>query len=888
MVSNDWPGPTSGEIAHPKRGRLTLFLGYAPGVGKTRAMLGAARRRAAAGEDVVVTGLRTQGGMEETGLLEGLEVFVGQGSDSQEMGLDALLARRPALAVVDDLAHINAPESRHPRRYHDVDELLEAGIDVYTTINIQQFQSLNDVARQITGTPAPNLVPDRLLDEAAELELVDLPPDELIGRVESGLVQTPDVGEGARRFFRRGNLIALRQMALRRAAEWMDRQMQAYMTAKEIAGPWPARDRILVCVSSHPLSENLVRAGRRLAGDLKANWTVVFVETPGHARMKPQQRERLNRTLALAEQMGADMVRLTGYSAAETILEYCQSHNVNKILLGRPRLPVWNRLLRESVTDQILRKGGRYEVTIVGDSDEDTPPGIPGLRFTSPLWKYGLSVLLVGAAGLASLPFTNRIEPSNLVMLFLAAVVLAAVFLGRGPSILASLLGVLMFDYFFVDPRLSFSVHDTQYLLTFFGLMAVGLVISHSAALLRDQVEILQRREAHTAALNSLSRELTGAYSLDDMLNAVILHVSRAFNRGVIVLLPEGERLAAAAATPGFDMDEADRQAAAWAFQHQQPAGRGTETMPICSARYLPLRTAAGMVGVLGIRPELTQVLLSPEQRELLDGFASLAALAIERARLADQANQAEILKTTDRLQAALLNSISHELRTPLAVITGALSTLGEAETEDEVLMGEAQDARRELVDTAYGEAQRLNLLVGNLLDMTRLEAGAFHLSVQPCDLTDLVGVALSHIPEGRAGHPIQVGLPDNLPFIPVDMALMAQVLVNLLDNAAKYSPASAPIELSAEAAGEEMIITVADRGMGIAAQDLERIFDKFYRSPEAHGPGGTGLGLSICKGIVEAHGGRIWAENRPGGGALLRVALRLERQAHPGQEEGR
>jgi len=489
---------------------------------------------------------------------------------------------------------------------------------------------------------------------------------------------------------------------------------------------------------------------------------------------------------------------------------------------------------------------------------------------------YVQSALLVLLVSLVSIPIHWVIEPVNLVMLYLAAVVVAALFLGRGPAILASLLSVLTFDFFLVEPRLSFTVADSQYLLTFLGLLMVGLVISNSAALLRDQVQALRSREAHLNALNSLSRELTRAINLEDMLQSVVAHVDKLFDRPVAVFLPGEDGLQVVAASRNLMLGAGDLNVAMQAYRQRCPTGEGTDVLPDSALFCLPLETALGSVGVIGIGHEAGLPGLTAEQRQLLDGFSSLAALAIERARLAEQASQAKILENTERLQAALLNSISHELRTPLVSITGALSTLADAPEPLET--GEVEKiAWREMVETAYEEAQRLNMLVGNLLDMTRLEAGAFRLNREPCDIQDLVGIALARFAQRHDTHPISVSLPEQLPLVSIDVALMTQVLMNLLDNAAKYSPEQAPIEIKGWLEEGEVALVVSDQGIGIPEADLANMFDRFFRTSRSHGIGGIGLGLSISKGIVEAHGGRMWAENHPSGGAIIGLALPIE-----------
>jgi two-component system sensor histidine kinase KdpD len=869
------------EIAHQSRGKLKIFLGYAAGVGKTFAMLEAAHQRQDQGVDVVVGYIETHGRRETEALAKGLEALPlrqshYRGVTLSEMDLDAVLRRHPQIVLVDELAHTNIPESRHGKRYQDVEELLSAGIDVYTTVNVQHLESMNDVVRQITGITVHETIPDRLMDEADEIEVIDLPPDELIQRLHEGKVYVPDQAARAiEKFFRKGNLTALREISLRRAAERVDDQMRTYMRAESIPGPWPAGDRILVCLSSHPLGERLVRAGRRLADDLSAEWIVLFVETPGHIHMPPQNRDRIQRNLNLAEQMGARVENVSGASVAETVLAYARQHNVTKIIAGKPLRPRWFELLRGgSVVDQIIHESGSIDVYVVSE-EVGRQIALPHNEALPRRWdRYLKSALLVAAVTILSLPAYGRLEPTNLVMFFLAAVVISAVWLGRGPSILASLLSVLAFDFFFVHPRYSFAVSDTEYVLTFLGLMAVGLIISSSASLFRDQVDQLRQRESSARAVNALSKELTAAVDLDSVLQVVIRVLSQTFERDVIILLPGGQALMEKAATNGFSLDSNEMAVALWAFQNGQPAGRGTETLSAVALRFLPLKTARGVVGVLGIKSPDQNRYLTQDERMLLDNFANLSAIAIERAVFAEQASQTESLRTTERLQSALLNSISHELRTPLASILGALTSL---EDDASIKPDGAQlsaATRLELIQSASAQSRQLNHLVGNLLDMTRLQAGAVRLNCAPTDVQDLVGAILNQMEDRLIDHRVNVQIEEDLPLVTMDAVLVGQALVNLLDNAAKFSPPGADIVIDARVSGQDLCVRVQDHGPGISGDEVARIFDKFYRGNAAAHTGGTGLGLSICRGIIEAHGGRIWAENQPEGG--LRVTFTI------------
>jgi len=864
-------------------GRLKIFLGYVAGVGKTYAMLEAAHQRQSEGVEAVIGYVETHGRKETEALVAGLELIPRRqveyrGTILTEMDLDAVLARRPKLVLVDELAHTNVPGSRHPKRYLDVEEILAAGIDVYTTVNIQHLESLKDVIQQITGVVVHETIPDRLVDEAYEIELIDLPTDELLQRLRDGKVYVSEQAARAlEKFFRKGNLTALRELSMRRAADRVDSQMRDYMQTRSIPGPWPAGNRIMVCVSSHPMGERLIRAGRRLADELNAEWYVLFVETPGHLHMPPDSQARIQRHLALAEELGARTMMVTSESVADAVINFAHEHNITKIIAGKPLRPRWFEFIRGSVIDQIIRSSGKIDVYVVSEDTVVPQKATPLLwRPHRPLGRYLLSSALAVLFTLLGFPLRRFLDPTNLVMLYLVAVVIAAVFLGRGPAILASILSVLAFDYFFVDPRFSFAVTDTQYLLTFSGLLLVGLIISNSAALLRDQVDALRRRERQTQAVNNLSRELTGAISLGEVLEVTIRNIGELFNRDVVILLPEGDQLAQKKATPGFEMSETDLAVAEWAFKNGQPAGHGTDTLPSAAIRFMPLLTARGTVGVLGVRPPEPESILTPDQRMLLEGFANLSALAIERAAFAEKAAQSETMRNTEKLQTALLNSISHELRTPLASITGVLSSLSESGRGGPAHQLDSATTL-ELIDSAAEQANRLNRLVENLLDMTRLEAGALKLNREPGDMQDLISTILGQTPDRYCRHPVRLQLQPDLPLISMDAVLVGQVLSNLLDNACKYSPADTPIEVTARVRDRQVEVAVRDYGLGIPLDDLERVFDKFYRVQRQDAIAGTGLGLSICKGIIESHDGKIWARNNPDKGLTVTFSLPIK-----------
>ena len=866
------------EEQQDKRGQLKVFLGYAAGVGKTFAMLEAAHQRRNEGVDVVVGYVETHQRLETEALVSGLEVIprarlTYRSVELTEMDIDAVLKRHPGLALVDELAHTNAPGSRHAKRYQDVIELLEAGIDVYTTLNVQHIESLNDVVAQITGMKVRETIPDRVIDDVNDIELVDLPPDELIKRLQAGKVYVSDQAQRAiEKFFRKGNLTALRELAMRRAAERVDVQMRAYMRTSAIPGPWPASERLLVCISPGALGERLIRTARRLADELNAEWFAIYVETPDEGRLSQEQRDQVASSLRLAEELGARAISRPGQSVVEGVLEYAHRHNITKIIAGKPRRARWIEFLRGSLVDRLIRLSGDIDVYVI-NSEAGPQVGriVEGWRPHRPLGRYLLGLLLVAAAtGLSALiaPF---ISPTNLIVIYLLSVVVAAVYLGRGPAIVTSILGVAAFDFFFVPPHLTLAVSDTEYLLTFLGLLAVGIVISQLTTTVRGQAEAVQQRETETVELYELGRDLTVAANLEAVAQAAIAHVGQTLGRQVAIFLPDGNRAKVYATSPGLGISDNDLAVADWTLEHGQVAGHATETLPEAAMRYQPLKTTRGVVGVLGVKPVDPLRHLTRDQLRTLDAFSNQIGLAIERASLAEQARQAELLEVTDKLQTALLNSISHDLRTPLVSITGALSSLA----DDQILLDES--ARRSLIETAGEEADRLNRLVGNLLDMTRLESGAMHIKKEASDIQDVVGSALEDL-SGRLGNrPIHIDIPEEIPLVQLDFVLIERVLVNVIDNALKYSPADTTIEITAHAAGAFMEIEVADRGTGIPSEDLTRIFDKFYRVQRPDNVSGTGLGLSISKGIVQAQGGFIAAENREGGGTIITISLPLQ-----------
>lgn len=863
-----------------RHGRLKIFLGAAAGVGKTYSMLQTAHDKLAEGVDVVVGYVEPHSRPETAALLEGLEVIPPlmvdyRGAKLREFDLDAALKRHPVLILVDELAHTNAEGMRHAKRWQDVLELIEAGINVYTTVNVQHLESLNDVIAQITGTIVRETLPDAVLEGADEIELIDLSPDDLLQRLREGKVYAPQQAEQAMQsFFRRGNLMALRELALRRTAERVDSDMQVYRQDKAVEPVWPAGERLLVCISPSPMAARLVRAAKRMAAGLHAEWITVYIEAPHKAQLTEAARSRVIQTLRLAEQLGAETVTLTGHDVAEEILTFARRRNVTKIVVGKPIHSTWRDIVFGSVLTSLVRRSGDIDVYVISGEGETTRSQVQRvLRRPHQLRSYLWACLIVAACiVLASLMFPY-FAPANVVMVFLVGIVIVATRFGRGPSILVSILSVIGFDLFFVPPQLTFAVSDTQYLITFAVMLLVGLTISSLTVRIKEQAETARERERRTSSLYEMSRAFASTNSTDALAQNAVKHIEDAFHSRVALLLNQADGQLKAYGSEQIDenLTEHERNVARWVFDHGQMAGRGTQTLPGSQGLYLPLNTSQGRMGVLGTYMDEQDRLLSPDQMHLLETYANQTAVAIERAKLSQETERAQVQVETERMRNSLLSSVSHDLRTPLAAITGAASGLLQNEAK-------LEPPQRELAQIAYEEAARLNRLLGNLLEMTRLESGAVEVDKEWQPLEEVVGSALGRMDAALADHPLQTRLPDDLPLVPIDSILIELVLVNLLENAVKYTPAGAPIELSATTEGAEVVVEVADRGPGIPAGEEQRIFEKFYRSRPTT-TGGVGLGLTICKAIVEAHGGRIWASNRPDGGAVFRFTLPLEGQ---------
>jgi two-component system sensor histidine kinase KdpD len=861
--------------AKSRRGRLKIFFGAAAGVGKTYAMLEAAQARRAEGFDVVAGYVEPHGRPETEALLAGLQVLPPRlvdyrGTQLREFDLDAALARRPALILVDELAHTNAPGSRHTKRWQDVEELLEAGIHVYTTVNVQHLESLNDVVAQITGAIVRETIPDSMLEKADEVELADISPEDLLKRLQEGKVYIPEQAQVAMdNFFRKGNLMALRELSLRETAERVDDQMQMYRQDKAVKPVWPAGERILVCISPSPSSPKLVRAARRMATGLRAKWMAVYIETPRTAHLSEADRNRVIQTLRLAEQLGAETATLSGQNVAEEVLTYARKRNVTKIIVGKPTHPRWRDFFFGSIVDELVRQSGAIDVYATS-SESDSPQPAVTQRLQKPIhWiHYACSLLIVTVCTIIAALMLPYFDLANLIMVYLVGNVVVATRYGRGPAVLAAFLSVLAFDFFFVPPYLNLAPDDAGYIVTFVVMLLVALTISNLTIRIKEQAEAARERERRTSILYEMSREFANSSGVDDLVHIAIRHIEDVFNSQVVILLPNAnaELQVHGAQQASSNLILQELGVARWTYDHGQSAGWGTQTLPGSDGLYLPLLTSQGNMGVLGIYPSYPRRLLTPDQLHLLETFTNQTALAIERARLTEEMGKAQVQIEAERMRNSLLSSVSHDIRTPLASITGATSGL--LRHKDNL-----DPHAYELAQIAHEESQRLNRWVGNLLQMTRLESGSVQVEKEWQPLEEVVGTTLLRLDEMLTDHPFRPDLPDDLPLVCIDSVLIEQVLVNLIENAVKYTPPGSRIDLSAWAEGQEVMVEVADRGPGLPPGEEERIFDKFYRVHPTDA-GSIGLGLTICRAIVKAHGGRIWAANRTGGGAVFRFTL--------------
>jgi two-component system sensor histidine kinase KdpD len=885
-MSDERPNPDEllasleAEARRARRGKLRIFFGASPGVGKTYAMLSTARQLQAQGVDVLVGVAETHGRDETARLLQGLEVLprrdvAYRGHTLSEFDLDAALARKPDLVLVDELAHTNAPGSRHPKRWQDVEELLDAGIDVFSTVNVQHLDSVSDAVGGITGIRVFETLPDRVFDDADEIVLVDLTPDELLMRMREGKVYLPKQAERAiQNFFRKGNLLALRELALRRTADRVDEEVRDYRRERAVKRVWKTGDALLVCIGADDAGERLIRTAARMASELEAPWHAIYVETPALQRLEPDRRQRILKVLNHAQALGARVAVLPGEEAAEAAAQYARQENIGRIIVGRrqPQRGLWRPGFGERLADKapeidLLQLGRESQRDDAGPRKKPVarPVASPDLAR-----RYGLTAAIVAALTALATPLRDTLDLANIVMLFLLAVLFAGVRLGRGPAVFAAFLSVGCFDFFFVPPRLSFAVSDVQYLVTFAVMLIAGLITGQLAAGLRLQASVAEDREGRSRALYEMARELSAALTAEQTVEIAKRYMERAAEADITLLLPDKDeriRVDADAAAGGVDGGVAQ-----WVLDHGEEAGIGTATLAAHQALYLPLRAPMRVRGVMVLRPRDARWNPSPEQRQLVVASAALIAIALERIHYIEVAQQALVHMESERMRNSLLAALSHDLRTPLTALVGLSDTL--------VINPPADPAERVAIERSIREqAERTSTLVENLLDMAKLQAGGVKLKRQWQPVTEVIASALDSRADLLRAHHVRIEVPDDFPFVAIDAVLMERVFANLFENAAKYTPAGSEVVVSATladdpAAGRVVELSVADNGPGIPKGREAWLFEKFTRGADESANSGVGLGLAIVRAIVEAHGGKVRAENRPQGGARFTITL--------------
>ena len=857
------------EEARAARGKLRIYFGSSAGVGKTYAMLAAGRALKVDGLDVLAGVVETHGRIETAAQLQGLDVLppaqlTSRGRTLPEFDLDGALKRRPVLILVDELAHSNVAGSRHPKRWQDVEELLDAGIHVYTTLNVQHLESLNDVVGGITGIRVHETLPDTFFDRADEVVLVDTPADELIGRLKAGKVYMPAQAErAARNFFRKGNLMALRELALRRTADRVEDDVQAYRLNESIAPVWKTEAALLCAIGPRDGDDHVVRSAARLSQQLAVAWHAVYVETPALQRLSNAQRESILQTVKLAEELGATTAVLSAQNVPAALVEHARHHNLSKVVMGHnePR-SVWRVWQREALGRRLAALAPEFDLIEVGEGQRSDPAataanerGDDGASDFASNGRIGYlwAAAACGATTLVATPLAPIFDLANIVMLFLLAVVGVAVRFGRGPAVLAAFLNVAAFDFFFVSPRMSFAVSDVQYVLTFAVMLVVGLVIGQLTAGLRFEARVATHREARSRALFEVARDLSSVLLTEQCVEIAERAIGREFHgRAHVFLLDLSERLqlpSSAPREPSLDIGTAQ-----WALDHNEAAGLGTDTLPGSAWLYLPLKAPMRTRGVLALRPEQPRLLLVPEQRQQLETFAVLSAIALERVHYVEVAQGATVQIESERLRNSLLSALSHDLRTPLAALYGLADTL----------VGSAPPLPPQPLEIARSmatEVRRMNAMVSNLLDMARLQSGAVQLKREWQPIEEVVGTALQSVGAALVGRTVRTELAPGLPLVDIDAVLIERVLANLLENAGKYTPVGSSVTIAARLRAADLLVTVSDDGPGVPPGREEALFEKFTRGERESATPGVGLGLAICRAIVEAHGGRIWVE---------------------------
>lgn len=872
------------------RGKLKIFFGACAGVGKTYSMLNAAQSALREGLDVVIGIVETHGREETQRLAEGVPSIPPReiqyrGTVIKEFDLDAALARKPQLILLDELAHTNAPGSRHPKRWQDVEELLVAGIDIYTTLNVQHLESLNDVVARITGVWVKETVPDSFFDKADEISLVDIPSEELLKRLQEGKVY---IAPGAKRraaqnFFKKSNLIALRELALRRTAERVDAQMDTYKS-RGGGQVWSGSDRIAVCIGPDALSSKLVRVAKRTASGMKAPWTAIYIENERHYRLSKEGQEAVERTLRLAERMGGRTEVVSGGRAADEVIAYAKANGITKIIVGKVKKPRWKEIIYGTLADQIIRQAGDMDVYVVtGEAEDRKWLRSPFWRTGAPAYYYLSAPLAAASCTLLLMPLRHYVQPVNLVMPYLIAVVWVAVRFGRGPAFLATLFSALCFNYFFLPPYYALKVTEEHQIVTFLVLLFTGVAIGTQTSRLRLKAIYSGKREENTAVLYDMTRELTGNRGKDTLTEIAARHIGDVLDSLVSIWIPDGKGQLRRMVDEGEgSVENIDRvreeSAALWAFTHKQNAGLGTETLPSAHGLYVPMIAATGVVGVVGVIPEGEQKNFNADKINILETFATVTASALERANAAELVEKTMLETEGEKLRNILLSSVSHDLRTPLASITGAASTL--------LLEGGriTEEYRIELLRLIHEEGARLARMVTNLLDVTSLESGSVKLNKELYFVEELIGSALMRTEHRVGNRKVVTRIEQGMPLVRMDGLLIEQVLINLLENIADHTPDHTNVTIVAKLVKPDIHVIVSDDGPGLPTGDEERIFDKFYGADRRNFTveqlvSEGGMGLAICRGIIAAHGGKIWAQNSQAGGAMFTFTLPVKVQ---------
>ena len=893
MTNRPSPEALLKKIQKENRGKLTVFLGAIAGVGKTFTMLKTAHEQISEGKDIVIGWVETHGRVETEKMVEGLRkvapaILHYRDKELVEMDTDAILKLKPEIVLVDELAHTNVPGARHVRRYQDVEELLEAGISVHTTLNVQHIESLNDIVAQITGVIVRETVPDYVIEEADTVQLIDIAPENLMQRLRDGKIYIASQAErAAKKFFRQGNISALRELSLRFTAQRVDKDLEEYMREHQIEGPWPAAGRVMVCVSGSPFSAQLIRAASRLATGLRSELLAVHIEAEKmHFPIGEKERDRIAKNMHLAEGLGAKTLTIVGQNLVDEMLDIARKQNITAIVVGKPNHSKLLDFFRGSVVDNIIRRSGNINVYVIrGTTEKESEPIVKtqsNQAMDSPS-HFGVSLLMVATITIIGWLFKSQLEVINIAFLYILPVLLSAIWWGKWPSYLSAITGILALDFYFIEPIMTFTIGDVRYAWSFTIFLLLSALIGGRTNDLKKETKQARQEEKSTRAVYEFSRDIAAVVDTEAIARSLARQAGETIERKIIVLLTNEDgkiknqtsfdpKLSKANdKTVETTLSDAEVAVVAWIYKNKQPAGRSTDTLPGGNYLYVPIYTEEQVFGVVGIY--LAQQKLTPSERRLIDAWVRLAAVAMERVRLSDQARHTDMLIEADKLRTALFNSISHELKTPLSAIMGSVSTLLEAEDLY------SKEDRSELLNNIKDSSLRMERLIGNLLDTARLESGMMEIKSDWCDIEDIIGTTLRRMGDLVKKNQLTIHIEEDLPLIKADCVLIEQVFVNLIDNAIKYSDQQAEITIRAKKLKNEIEISIMDHGSGIPTEDLEKIFNKFYRVEQPKKVTGTGLGLSICKGIIEAHKGKIYAMNRSFGGAVICFTLPIERR---------